>query len=85
MVGRVELVTPAQRQILRQIAQSPPIMVSAAEANQGYAKYVTLGRFRNALLLDEARKRPTANLRAFISGFGLSGYKPVTQTAANTP
>ena len=41
------------------------------EIPEVYRNYLALGRFRNALILDEQRKRPTPQLAAFIQGFGL--------------
>jgi hypothetical protein len=42
-----------------------------------YQCYLALGRFRNALVLEEARKHPSTGLDAFISTYALQGYKPV--------
>jgi hypothetical protein len=39
-----------------------------------YQTYLDLGRFRNALLLDEQRHHPSANLARFIAAYGLAGY-----------
>lgn len=36
--------------------------------------YLDLGRFRNALILDEQQRRPTKGLAQFIALFGLHGY-----------
>jgi hypothetical protein len=47
------------------------------EVPASYELYVRLGRFRNALLLDEAARRPSPGLTEFIARFGLQGYKPV--------
>lgn len=47
-----------------------------------YQLYLALGRFRNALLLDEASRHPRPALDAFIAAYGLEGYKPATSTAA---
>ncbi len=44
-----------------------------------YQLYLDLGRFKNALLLDEAKARPTAGLADFISTYHLNTY----QTAGN--
>jgi len=84
MVGRIELVTPELRQLLRQIANAPvPTKPWASLTNNGVAweykgnmppAYRDLGRFRNALVLDESRKRPTEPLRAFIEIYGLQAY-----------
>ena len=38
--------------------------------------YLDLGRFRNALLLDELKHHPTAGLKEFVNEFGLNGYDP---------
>jgi hypothetical protein len=40
------------------------------------SKNLELGQFRNALILDEAGKRPTPGLDRFISTYRLEGYKP---------
>ncbi len=40
-----------------------------------YQDYLDLGRFRNALILDEARRRPTPQLGQFIKEFKLDPYK----------
>jgi hypothetical protein len=108
MVGRIELVTPAQRTTLREIARLPVADIvadadrlhsayyarlttrSSSEVARGrqslkefgvsvpksYAQYLSLGRFRNALILDEARRAPTPALARFISRYGLEGYQP---------
>ena len=104
MVGRIELVTPADRAKLQQIAASSPAEIRAQtsqfikdglEHNQDlrlvddgekplsaivsipedYQTYLDLGRFRNALLLDEVKKRPTPGLAEFIDDYGLRGYQ----------
>jgi hypothetical protein len=41
-----------------------------------YADYLKLGRFRNALLLDEEKRRPTPALSAYIKENGFEGYRP---------
>jgi ankyrin repeat protein len=84
MVGRLELVTPAQRALLSQLAQAPTptqAWVHPEVRNNWMAfagtpppLYRDLGRFRNALLLDEYTARPTASLAAFIGLNGLGGY-----------
>jgi hypothetical protein len=40
-----------------------------------YQNYLDLGRFRNALILDEERRRPTPQLGQFIEEFRLNPYK----------
>ncbi len=41
-----------------------------------YQAYLDLGRFRNALVLDEVQRRPTQELQRFITGFQLGAYQP---------
>jgi len=43
---------------------------------RSYQLYLALGRFRNALLLDEVARRPTPALEAFIDAHRLQGYRP---------
>jgi hypothetical protein len=57
MIGRIEIVTPRQRTLLGDISGGSP------GSNDAYFK---LGRFRNALILDEQKQRPTPALNAFI-------------------
>jgi hypothetical protein len=117
MVGRIELVTPEQRNCLQQLAQISTNDITAGatrlqanyygriganpkglnQVNEGrqslaafgvsipesYQLYLALGRFRNALILEEARKRPAAGLDSFISTYRLEGYKPVEISAAD--
>jgi hypothetical protein len=59
MVGRVELVTPAQRRAARAIASG---------ATDTGRLYGSLGRFRDATLLDQQRREPTAALNDFVRG-----------------
>ena len=125
MVGRIELVTPGQRNLLRQIAgfstneirqgvgelftnyyghffpgalaksgdQDPGQLSRViaqrdrdmAQVNAGlkplasfaavpktYQTYLDLGRFRNALILDEAKTHPTEGLANFIETYRLA-------------
>jgi hypothetical protein len=110
MVGRIELVTPRHRELLRKIAAGPvstPNWVQAARQQLGpreqeqyyredwflhtegnptarqllasmpadYRAYLELGRFRNALLLDEAKHRPSRELTTFIERYELGAHK----------
>lgn len=85
MMGRIELVTPAQRELLRKIAAGPaPDLQGIRAIGVGridqrtvprlYRTYLDLGRFRNALVLDEQKRRPTGALEAFISNNRLEAY-----------
>jgi hypothetical protein len=108
MVGRIELVTPEQRQALEEIGQfSPERIVGDAgllttnfyalltkdqkawermtegrkpmghfiSVPKSYQTYLDLGRFRNALVLDEEARHSTPGLTNFIYRYGLRGYK----------
>lgn len=116
MVGRIELVTPAQRALLRQIASQPAAVIEqqsqqmrsdyyarvlssalSGQINSGkktlgssgisippaYRAYLDLGRFHNALLLDEAKRRPSEGLTAFIKWYGLEGHQPPAAAVIN--
>lgn len=72
MVGRIELVTPSQRKWLQEIATGTvPEIKNAATSPAGRA-YASLGRFRDALVLDELRRSPTPVLERFAAVFGLA-------------
>jgi hypothetical protein len=85
MIGRLELVTPEQRALLQELAQAPVPTRSWAHFDMTGkqavvrgampAVYRDLGRFRNALLLDEYQARPTPSLDAFIRLNGLQGRR----------
>jgi hypothetical protein len=110
MVGRIEIVTPAQRQLLKQISDTPSsnarwLDAALVKANAGredyyreqwyqqvlegtkllssmnlempedYRAYLGLGRFRNALILDEAAHNPSGYLNRFIENYELAAYK----------
>jgi hypothetical protein len=42
---------------------------------EDYRAYINLGRFRNALVLDEEKRRPTKSLKQFIGYYGLGAYE----------
>ena len=120
MVGRIELVTPEQRDALREISRFSPAKIQAdasrlgtnyyqsmpkARATQAdirkwnqveagpnplssfisvpktYQTYLNLGRFRNALILDEAKNHLTEGLTNFIATYRLEAYRPVEISA----
>ena len=109
MVGRIELVTPRHRDLLKKISAGPvstPEWVQTAREQLGpreqeqyyredwylntagnptaarllasmpadYRAYLELGRFRNALLLDESKRRPTLELTTFIDRYELAAH-----------
>ncbi|MDB5329926.1 MAG: hypothetical protein JWP03_1077 [Phycisphaerales bacterium] len=110
MVGRIEIVTPEQRALLKRIGRGPaskPDWVQNAFLKAGggredyyredwykkvmagklsmldvkapmpddYRAYLGLGRFRNALILDEGERAPTPALTQFIANYQLGAYK----------
>jgi hypothetical protein len=108
MMGRIELVTPAQRQLLAKIAAGPapnmqlfgqtlreiqsklgsnqapynlvfngraPVASLGVPVPEVYQAYLNLGRFRNALILDEQKHRPTDALARFIDENSLKAYE----------
>jgi hypothetical protein len=117
MVGRVELVTPAQRNNLRELgnysiariqtdalvmansftqalksdaaktfrqlqsARTP--LSSSIYVPKTYQTFLDLGRFRNALILDEAAHHPTSSLTNFIATYRIRPYQPAATVAAN--
>ncbi len=90
MVGRLELVTPEQRKLLKELALAPvptkPWAYYEMSGNRAVMHgamppaYRDLGRFRNALLLEEYEAHPTPSLEAFIRVNRLQGRRP-NQTA----
>jgi hypothetical protein len=46
-----------------------------------YQMYLDLGRFRNALVIAEHRRRPTENLGKFISTYHLEEFQPPGEDA----
>jgi hypothetical protein len=94
MVGRIELVTPEQREKLRELAAFSPAVIneqglkwltlwrtSFNHTPETYQTYLDLGRFRNALLLDEEKKCPTPGLADFLTLYHLQPFStsaPVT-------
>jgi hypothetical protein len=93
MLGRMEIVTPAQRRLLGEIAAGPASdakwmrpeltrTLAPAKPPADFAAYQELGRFRNALVLNELARRPTNALEEFIKNYGLTGYVPAKDDLA---
>jgi hypothetical protein len=118
MVGRVEIVTRGQRQLLQQVGRGPVsdpqwILTAMKKLNAGrddyyreewyqqlrdgtrslstmnveipsdYRAYLGLGRFRNALVLDEQARRPSTSLREFINTYDLPAHEIREERAAS--
>jgi hypothetical protein len=108
MVGRIELITPEQREGLRRISRysaqtihddavtlrkrfyesgavgpdwaglstgKKPLAASVT-VPKSYQTYLDLGRFRNALILNQQKEHPSQGLEALIASYGLDAYKP---------
>jgi hypothetical protein len=105
MIGRVELVTPKQRALLKKIGSGAVSKINwFYESLQGkstrnemmaqlwegkarfqdldipvppdYRSYIDLGRFRNALILDEHTRRPNSGIGRFVEAYNLEYYTP---------
>jgi len=73
MVGRIELVTPGERELIGQI------MAGGFDGNlqpNSCAAYEELGRFRNALLLDELARNPNAGVENWLVRWGVRAFVP---------
>jgi len=57
-----------------EIIANPTAKQLLASMPADYRAYLQLGRFRNALLLDEAKHRPSAALSAFINRYELAAH-----------
>jgi hypothetical protein len=105
MVGRVELVTPRQRRLLKKlgigaVSQTNWLYENARESQSkvqilarlwegkarfqdlgipvppDYQSYIDLGRFRNALILDEFSRHPDSGIGRFAEAYNLEYYTP---------
>lgn len=56
-------------------AGNPTAQRLLASMPQDYRAYLELGRFRNALLLDEANRRPSPELTTFIDRYELAAHR----------
>jgi hypothetical protein len=68
MVGRIDLVTPRHRELLAKLTSATDLKKQDAEL---WKVYDQLGRFRNALVLDELTRQDSAALKQFIANHGL--------------
>jgi hypothetical protein len=114
MVGRIELVTPRQRELLKEIGTGRVSNIdwfydklrgrsdgnaALAELWEGrtrfqdlaipvppdYQSYVDLGRFRNALVLDELTRHPQPGIGRFAQAYHVEYYTPEeSETEAKT-
>jgi hypothetical protein len=74
MVGRIELVTRRQRDLIREVEQTA-LENANVPLRQACPAYDELGRFRNAILLDENERRPNANLSGILQMYGIRAFE----------
>lgn len=60
-----------------QVEAGPKPLAGFISVPKSYQTYLNLGRFRNALILDEAKNHPTEGLTNFIATYRLQAYHPV--------
>jgi hypothetical protein len=75
MVGRIELVTPGQRELIGQIAAQSTFDRTKPFKEECPA-YEELGRFRNAILLDEVSRHPDEALGRLLQAYGIRAFTP---------
>lgn len=68
MIGRIELVTPEQRRTLERL-----VKLDSVNPTDLPGGYYLLGRFANALLADEHRRRPTEGTLRWMNALQLGG------------
>jgi len=74
MVGRTELMTPRQRATIQRIGNlGDPNQAGWGEAVK---LYTGLGRFREALVLNENQRHPTQGLEDFMQRMSVAYYRP---------
>jgi hypothetical protein len=72
LVGRIDLVTAEHRRLLRLIADDQNL---TRDEESLWKTYERLGRFRNALLLNELARQPSTSLKTFIDHHGLEASR----------
>ncbi len=70
MMARIELVTPEQRQAMVRIGDP------STPSDEAAGLFASLGRFRDALLLDQERRHPNADLEKYMLSHLVTYYKP---------
>ena len=81
--------SPSQQEVqqmnkdMTQVNAGQKTLASFIAVPKSYQTYLDLGRFRNALILDEARRNRSAGVTNFISTYGLQAYQP-SETPADS-
>jgi hypothetical protein len=68
MIGRLELISPEQREALKELATMKDITPQMAHA---WDLYNSLGRFKSALLRNQLSQKPETGLRQFVNLYGI--------------
>jgi len=68
MVGRLELISSQQHAALHELAEIPNI---STQMKRAWDLYTSLGRFRQAIVRQESRSRPTTGLTQLVNLYGL--------------
>lgn len=76
MIGRIELVTPEQREILERLVKMPSI-----SPNELPGGYYLLGRFAKALIVAEHRRQPSDGTRRWLGA--LQERIPISDNGGN--
>lgn len=80
MIGRIDLVTPLHRTLLKQMAGATDIKTQLPQLLNAYEQ---LGRFRYALVQDELKARPSSTVQQFMTAHGMQrfgkGIRPATR------
>lgn len=76
------LATVGDNQIYQRLETGRNPLSSTISVPKTYQTYLDLGRFRNALLLDEAAHHPTKGLTNFIAAYRLQAYQPAETLSA---
>lgn len=71
MVARIEVVTPEQRQLMAKLEKQKHSKAWLEMPSE----YRQLGRFRNALVLDQISRTPSPGLESFVKVNGLEAFK----------
>lgn len=71
---RKDLLTNPKR--LAELSEVSSQLPASVEMPAAYRRYLALGRFRNALVLDEAARHPTPAIKALLNAYGLDAYQP---------
>jgi hypothetical protein len=66
MVGRIELITPEHRELMKLVANPPGDLTQVSTREAQLKAYRQLGRFRNALVIQEHQRQPTNALKSLM-------------------